>query len=143
VYVFSALLNRGRRRSRRSKAEQGAAPTTSPQWSAGRRRAPRKSPRAPGPPSPRYTWVPESWRETPASQAGEGSLASSWRLPALHSLERGRRKTMSPRRRGWDAGLPRARNQRTGAAERWLTAPLPTQSIQMQKRMCRCDDAGK
>src|SRR4029078_4259448 len=39
-----------------------------------------------GTPTPLKTWVPEAWRDTPASQAGEGSLASSLEPPgAPHS----------------------------------------------------------
>ena len=101
AYLAHASLNRGLRRSRRSRRSGVGVPTTRTRWSAGRRRAfAQKGPRAPGPPSPRYTWVPESWRETPASQAGEGSLASSLAPPgALHPLVfegKGNRDTGTP-----------------------------------------------
>ena len=55
----------------------------------------RKRARAPRDPHPLGKLrVPESWRETPASQAGEGSLASSLAPPGAPSpRERGERKS--------------------------------------------------
>src|ERR1700749_5109278 len=52
--------------------EQGAAADTAGrEWSARRRRALRKGPRAPGPPPPSKHWVPEAWRAGwPLAKAG-------------------------------------------------------------------------
>ena len=60
-----------------------------------------EGPRAPGPPPPSMHRVPDSWRETPASQAGEGSLASSLAPPGAPSprkreKENGIRATRPP-----------------------------------------------
>ena len=44
-----------------------------------------QGPARPGTPTPLKTWVSESWRGTPASPAGEGSLASSLAPPGAPS----------------------------------------------------------
>src|SRR4029078_10594113 len=77
AYNEYALLNRGRRRSRRSKAEQGGCADNAHSMERREAQGPSQEPARPGTPTPLKTWVPESWRETPASLAGEGSLASS------------------------------------------------------------------
>src|SRR5581483_1957171 len=59
---IEGVVDRGVRR--RSKVRRSTY--RSPRWSAGRRRAlAPEGPRAPGPPPPHFTWVPESWRVTP------------------------------------------------------------------------------
>jgi hypothetical protein len=99
----------------------------------------RKRARAPRDPHPlKTTWVPESWRATPASQAGEGSFAGSLAPAAsrvyptcalMMSISATAEivRAPSPRRRGRKTGMranPAARNQNAGAAERWLFAGL-------------------
>src|SRR6185436_17103027 len=81
---IEGAVDRGVRR--RSKA---GAPTMRTRWSAGGAGLLARA-RRPGTPTPLKTWVPESWRDTPASQAGEGSLASSLAPPGAPSpRERG------------------------------------------------------
>src|SRR5687768_6347233 len=62
--------------------------------------------RAPGPPSPRKTWVPESWREGgPRHWVRQRGLAPDpWRLPALHPL-------MGERKKGNDGAGPSLNNR--------------------------------
>ena len=71
--------------------EQGAAPDNVAAMERREAQGPcAKGPARPGTPTPSGTWVPESWRVTPADRkAGERSLASSWRFPALQPLDRG------------------------------------------------------
>jgi hypothetical protein len=91
-------------------------------WSAGRRRALRKGPRAPGPPPPQSLGSRNLGADR-RSQRRWGASHPPRRLPALQPLFSRGRKSMSPRRRGRDEGQPRARKyQRTGAAKRWLNA---------------------
>src|SRR5581483_1308767 len=78
-YNAHASFVRGRRLKRRSMAERGA--TANNAVAMERREAQGslvEGPRASGPPPPRSTWVPESWREMRADRkARKGSLASS------------------------------------------------------------------
>jgi len=57
------LLNRGRRRSRRSKAEQGAVSDNDIAMERREAQGPSQGPARPGTPTPLKTWVPESWRD--------------------------------------------------------------------------------
>jgi hypothetical protein len=86
---IEGVVDRGVRR--RSRVRR---PTMSPRWSAGRRRAPRKGPRATGPPPPQDLGSRKLGVLTPVSQAGEGSLASSLAPPGAPS----------PRKRGKENG---------------------------------------
>src|ERR1700749_2806633 len=94
--------------------EQGAAADTAGrEWSARRRRALRKGPRAPGPPPPSKHWVPEAWRAGwPLAKAGlteprtlRGASRRSIPLPFGREKENretgasGRPKTKNPGRR--------------------------------------------
>jgi len=93
-YTRHALLVRRRRRSRHLKTEQGAAADNACRDGAPRgARAPRKGPRAPGPPLPSKPWVPEAWRvagfrSSPAEEVSQ----TSWAPPGAPSLSFGRVK---------------------------------------------------
>ena len=104
VYVRHALLNRGRRRSRRWMTEQGAAADNAVRDGASGGAGPFAGARA-------------SSHDAQAGSRKPGlrGLANPWRLPALHSprfegkQEKGRR------------ARPGARKQSHGTAKRWLT----------------------
>src|SRR5690242_16260125 len=93
-YLSRALLNRGRRRSRRSKAEQGAAILILVA-ALERREAPGSSqgPARPGTPTPSTLGSRKLGAFTPADRkAGEGSLASSLAPPGAPTPRKGERK---------------------------------------------------
>jgi hypothetical protein len=93
---IEGAVDRGVRRRSRVRC-----PTTTSRWSAGRRRAPRKSPRAPGPPPPSRLGSRNLGAMTPASPAGEGSCASSLAPPGAPSPRQrgdGKRDTGRPGR---------------------------------------------
>ena len=85
AYNRAALFNRGRRRSRRSKAEQGAAPDNVAAMERREAQGSSQGPARPGTPTPSRLGSRNLGAMTPASQAGEGSLASSLAPPGAPS----------------------------------------------------------
>src|SRR4051812_20978586 len=81
-YVLFALLDLGCRRSRHPMTEQGAAADNACRNGAPRgARAPRKGPRAPGPPLPSEDLVPEAWRVAGLAHPAEEVSQTSWAPP--------------------------------------------------------------
>ena len=117
-YLSCALFNRGRRRSRRSKAEQGAAPDNVAAMERREAQGSSQEPARPGTPTPSRLGSRKLGAMTPADRkAGEGSLASSLAPPGAPS----------PRERGKEIGIratPAARKPSHRAAERWLKPHL-------------------
>src|SRR5258705_9742235 len=96
--------------------EQGAAADSACRDGAPRgARAPRKGPRAPGPPLPSKPWVPEAWRVAGSRKPGRGGLAnllgaSRRSIPLLWEREG----------KQGDGRSRASEKQSPGAAKRWL-----------------------
>jgi len=62
IYIYPAWLDQGRRRSRRSKREQGAVPDNGIALERREAQGSSQGPARPGTPTTLKTWVPEAWR---------------------------------------------------------------------------------